>query len=94
MKLTIAAVAVIFLVVLLVYNSFVSSRWHRENRGEEHVKESSNWQSNLIYSNRDDPRIIVPKRTGGGYTFNFAKPLSWVLIGSGMLFLIALILQN
>lgn len=91
MELTNAA-AVICLVALLVYNAMVSYRWHRENRGEEYMRESSNWHNNLIYSNQDDPRIIVPKRTGGGYTCNFGKPLSWLLIGSGLMLVMTLIL--
>lgn len=92
MELSIAIGAVISLVGLLVYNSVVSQRWHHENRGEEHVRESSQWHHNLIYSNREDPRLIVPKRTGGGYTFNFGNTLTWLLLGSGLLGLLTLIM--
>jgi uncharacterized membrane protein len=35
----------------------------------------------LIYMNPDDPRLVVPKRLGLGWTFNFAKPGAWVILG-------------
>lgn len=91
MELTIAAVAVFSLLALLMYNAIVSHRWHRNNRGEEYIRESSNWHRTFFYSNSDDPRLIVPKRTGGGYTFNFGRPLSWLFMASGLILLIAFI---
>lgn len=92
MELTLAAVAVICLASLLVYNTVVSYRWHRNNRGEEYIRESSNWHHAFIYFNSDDPRLIVPKRTGGGYTFNFGRPTSWLLIVMGLILVIVFIL--
>ena len=88
----IAAAAVLLIAVLLIYNTVVSSRWHRRNRGEKHIRESSYWRHKVIYSNREDPRLIVPKRTGGGYTFNFGNTLTWLLLGSGLIALLALIM--
>src|SRR5262249_8761802 len=34
----------------------------------------------LLYVNPADPRLVVPKRSGLGWTFNFAKPIAWVLL--------------
>ena len=34
----------------------------------------------LVYVNPADPRLVVPKRFGIGWTFNFAKPIAWVLL--------------
>ena len=34
----------------------------------------------LVYVNPADPRLVVPKRHGIGWTFNFAKPIAWVLL--------------
>jgi uncharacterized membrane protein len=31
----------------------------------------------LIYYNRDDPSLLVEKRVGIGWTFNFAQPIVW-----------------
>jgi len=33
----------------------------------------------LLYVNPADPRLVVPKRSGLGWTFNFAKPIAWVI---------------
>jgi len=38
------------------------------------------WKGGIVYSNASDPRLIVPKRSGLGWTFNFAKPSAWVLL--------------
>jgi hypothetical protein len=34
----------------------------------------------LLYVNPDDPRLVVPKRHSIGWTFNFAKPVAWVIL--------------
>lgn len=38
------------------------------------------WRAGVMYFNRADPRILVPKRFGVGYTFNFGHPVSWLLL--------------
>jgi len=38
------------------------------------------WRGGLIYANASDPRLLVPKRSGLGWTFNFARPVAWVLL--------------
>jgi uncharacterized membrane protein len=38
------------------------------------------WKWGLIYYNPDDPALIVEKRYGLGYTFNFANPWAWALL--------------
>jgi uncharacterized membrane protein len=41
------------------------------------------WIAGLIYLNRDDPALWVPKRYGGvGWTINLARPAAWVLTGA------------
>ncbi len=37
------------------------------------------WQG-LFYANPEDPRLLVPKRYGLGWTFNFARPMAWLLL--------------
>ncbi len=34
----------------------------------------------LLYMNPADPRLLVPKTWGVGWTFNFARPMAWVLL--------------
>jgi uncharacterized membrane protein len=38
------------------------------------------WKWGIIYYNPEDPAIMVEKRFGLGYTFNFANVWSWVLL--------------
>ncbi|AKU90762.1 hypothetical protein AKJ08_1149 [Vulgatibacter incomptus] len=38
------------------------------------------WKLGIFYVNPSDPAIFVEKRFGLGYTLNFARPLSWLLL--------------
>lgn len=46
------------------------------------------WIGGIIYINRDDPAIMVPKRFGVGWTVNLARPS--VIIGTIVLLAIAI----
>lgn len=50
------------------------------------------WKAGLIYVNRDDPSLVVPKRFGIGYTLNFGNRWAWVtlalLLGGPLLVLL------
>ena len=49
----------------------------------------------LFYVNPGDPRLVVPKRSGLGWTFNFARPAAWVvfaLLLLGPLLLVAVLM--
>jgi hypothetical protein len=39
------------------------------------------WIAGGFYVNRYDPRLLVEKRSGLGWTFNFAHPIAWWLTG-------------
>lgn len=51
------------------------------------------WWGGVVYHNRNDSSLLVPKRYGVGYTFNFAHPVSWLILGSllGIPFIILLV---
>jgi uncharacterized membrane protein len=36
----------------------------------------------IFYANPDDPALLVPKRSGLGYTLNFGNPWSWGVLAS------------
>lgn len=42
--------------------------------------EDSHWKLGSFYVNPDDPSIFVPKRFGVGWTTNFGRPATWLLI--------------
>ena len=46
------------------------------------------WIGGIIYINRDDPAIMIPKRFGVGWTVNLARPS--VIIGTIVLLAIAI----
>jgi len=39
-----------------------------------------NWKWSLVYVNKNDPRLIVPKLSSLGWTFNFASPYSYITL--------------
>lgn len=40
----------------------------------------SHWRAGILYFNRDDAAIFVPKRFGFGWTLNMARPEAWLLL--------------
>jgi hypothetical protein len=56
----------------------------RKTTGLEHYK----W--GLFYVNAEDPRLLVEKPIGIGWTLNFAKPLSWAILALVLLPLVLL----
>ncbi|QFF97455.1 DUF1648 domain-containing protein [Psychrobacillus glaciei] len=44
------------------------------------VDDDKYWKGGMLYINRDDPSILVEKRFGVGWTLNFGRPLSWVVL--------------
>ncbi|MDN8590280.1 DUF5808 domain-containing protein [Paenibacillus sp. 11B] len=59
----------------------------RERSKEQPVNDDDYWKLGFIYFNANDPSFTVEKRYGIGWTINFARPLSWVLL----LFIIAIV---
>ena len=48
----------------------------------EPTEDGNNYKYGVFYYNKDDSRIIVPKRIKYmGWTVNFAHPLSYLIIG-------------
>ncbi len=39
------------------------------------------WKGGILYFNRDDAALFVPKRLGFGWTLNMAQPAAWLLMG-------------
>jgi uncharacterized membrane protein len=49
------------------------------------------WKLGLIYYNPNDPAVLVEKRFGVGWTFNFANPRCWLVMGAILLFILAVL---
>lgn len=68
---------VVFIVVTTIWifvNTIITKKWRNKVSGE-----SECWKMGVFYYNPDDKRIFLPKRTGLGFTLNFAQPLSIIL---------------
>ncbi|HUA99902.1 MAG TPA: DUF5808 domain-containing protein [Terracidiphilus sp.] len=39
----------------------------------------SHWKLGVFYFNRDDSRILVPKRSRLGWTLNMGRPIIWAM---------------
>ena len=46
-----------------------------------HEVKKNPWRFGIIYADPDDRRLVVRQRTGLGWTLNFGRPLSWVILG-------------
>lgn len=48
--------------------------------GTAPVQDDRYWKLGAIYFNPQDPTLFVEKRTGIGWTMNFANPISWLTL--------------
>jgi uncharacterized membrane protein len=51
-----------------------------ENERFRRFQNEAHWKAGFIYWNPNDSAILVPKRIGIGYTFNFANKWSWMAV--------------
>lgn len=61
-----------------------------EETGLTHRDDDRYWRGGLIYINRDDPALLVPRRFGLGWTLNFGDPRAAMLL-AGVVALIVLV---
>lgn len=85
--------------VLFVLAIVVTSVQARSPRGPaatrtvDAVDDDRHWRGGMLYVNRDDPSLFVPKRVGVGYTINAGHPAGRALsIGVLVLVLVAVAL--
>ncbi|WP_328294586.1 DUF1648 domain-containing protein [Kineococcus sp. NBC_00420] len=52
----------------------VGARGPREAAATDAVDDDRHWRGGMLYVNRDDPSLFVPKRVGVGYTINAGHP--------------------
>jgi uncharacterized membrane protein len=75
--------ATIVLVVLLVRLGQGGSSGQVDSAAAAPVGDrtpDSAWKWGLLYVNTQDPAMLVEKRFGVGYTFNFGHPIAWLLL--------------
>lgn len=60
-----------------------------DDRGEA----GRSWHLGVFYARREDPRILVPRRWGRGWTLNFAHGRAWGILAVGLLLPLAVALM-
>jgi uncharacterized membrane protein len=54
-------------------------------------KDPAHWSRDTFYSCATDPRLLVPKRRGGGWTINMGHPRAQVALWLVLLLVVALV---
>lgn len=54
------------------------------------VDDDKYWKGGIIYINKDDPSILVEKRFGVGWTLNFGRPISWIVLFAPLILIIVI----
>ncbi|MCR3760684.1 DUF1648 domain-containing protein [Clostridium felsineum] len=78
----------LFIVCIITYLIYIKKSVLDENKflKEYNIEDISleydenNWVLGLIYFNKNNPALLIPKRTGFGYTLNLGSPYSWIII--------------
>ena len=70
------------------YSNLQQSQQSGPNNGDN----GQYWRGGVFYVNRNDPRLLVEKRSGLGVTFNFAHPVAWVLLAIIIAVIVAFVL--
>lgn len=76
-------VVIILLVILYLRVGQGGSRIKVKDASYSDARNSdddSYWKLGVFYFNKNDPSLFVEKRFGVGYTNNWAKPLSWLIL--------------
>ncbi len=53
--------------------------------------DDEHWKFGIFYVNPDDLAFVLPERFGVGWTFNYARPVTWVIVVGGFLVTVAFI---
>lgn len=90
-----AALVVMILVVPIVVGSLVlalvygqaGSRVFKRMQGSNTLlaDDDEHWKFGIFYFNPNDPAFVLPERFGVGWTFNYARPVTWVIMVGGLL---------
>ncbi|MFZ0663240.1 MAG: DUF5808 domain-containing protein [Acidobacteriaceae bacterium] len=76
------------LTVLAIATIIAMRRMRRPNTPHAEATPDACWHGGMFYYNPQDPALLVEKRIGLGWTFNFANPLAWVILALIILVLV------
>ena len=75
MEILIAVICAILISLIVFYKTIMTREWRNTV-----PHESECWYFAFFYYNPKDKRLFLPKRTGLGWTLNFAQPLALVIL--------------
>lgn len=79
----VVAILVPGVIISVVYGQSGARMIRRLSESSEILSDDdSYWKLGIFYWNPQDPSVVLPERFGIGWTFNFARPISWLVIGS------------
>lgn len=73
---------ILFALILSITTGQGGSRIGRSKVGSpiQPVNDDAQWKLGVVYFNPQDPAIWVEKRSGIGWTMNFANPKGWIML--------------
>ena len=74
LALIIAASCLVSITAIVFYKTIITRAWRNKA-----PREQQSWNLWVFYYNPQDERLFLPKRTGLGWTINFAQPLAIVM---------------
>ena len=66
--------------VIVVVTVIAVRRMQRPDAPRGEVTPDKCWHGGIFYYNPQDPALLVGKRIGVGWTFNFAHPVAWLIL--------------
>lgn len=69
------AICAILIALVVFYKTIVTGEWRNAAANEDDC-----WYFAIFYFNPKDKRLFLPKRSGLGWTINFAQPLAIVIL--------------
>lgn len=78
-----------FIVLIFVGSTIFSIKVSKLNKevypsnmpnGITDIDDDRHWKGGLMYFNKEDPSLFVEKRFGIGWTINFARPISYIIL--------------
>lgn len=67
-------------IVIVVVTVIAVRRMQRPDAPRGEVTPDTCWHGGIFYYNSQDPALLVGKRSGVGWTFNFAHPMAWLIL--------------
>ncbi|PZD96374.1 hypothetical protein DNH61_07625 [Paenibacillus sambharensis] len=88
------SLAVLFPLLTVAVIGAAGFRIQRKRGKEGADGQDHHWKGGMLYYNPADPALIVEKRVGVGWTINFARPVSWLIIASFILTITVIIILS